>query len=432
MFLIKNLAKKIVAKILCLEARLIIKRYQPKVVGVTGSVGKTSTKDAIAKVLAVKYQVRKSEKSYNSEFGLPLTIIGAKSAWNSSLGWLEIIARGLWVAISGQKYPEWLVLEVGADRPGDIKNVVKWLPIDIGVLTRLPAVPVHIEFFKNKHQYLEEKISLVKSLTEAGWAILNFDDPVIKDLIDKLKARVISYGHTSEAKILISNEQLYYDNDQLAGLNFKLDYVGDSLPVRLSGIIGRHQIGAATAAFAVGVTQGINLVEIVEALSGVDFPPGRLRVLTGIKNTILLDDTYNASPTAMQAGLESLAEIGTIGRKVAVLADMMELGEHTVEEHRKIGSQVAGIVNELILVGLRSRFIAEGAIEAGMDKKKIHQFDEAVEAGKYLQKIIAKGDIIYFKGSQSMRMEKAVEEVMAEPEKKEKLLVRQEKEWLGR
>ncbi|KKS89482.1 MAG: UDP-N-acetylmuramoyl-tripeptide-D-alanyl-D-alanine ligase, partial [Parcubacteria group bacterium GW2011_GWC1_43_11b] len=246
MFLIKNLAKKIVAKILCLEARLIIKRYQPKVVGVTGSVGKTSTKDAIAKVLAVKYQVRKSEKSYNSEFGLPLTIIGAKSAWNSSLGWLEIIARGLWVAISGQKYPEWLVLEVGADRPGDIKNVVKWLPIDIGVLTRLPAVPVHIEFFKNKHQYLEEKTSLVKSLTEAGWAILNFDDPVIKDLTDKLKARVISYGHTSEAKILISNEQLYYDNDQLAGLNFKLDYVGDSLPVRLSGIIGRHQIGAAT------------------------------------------------------------------------------------------------------------------------------------------------------------------------------------------
>lgn len=432
LILIKDFLKKIIIAILRLEAQMVLKRYKPQIVGVTGSVGKTSTKDAIAAVLAVKYRVRASTKSYNTDFGIPLTILGCHNAWNDPFGWLEIILHGFLLLLWKHEYPEWLVLEVGADRPGDIKRITKWIKFDVGVLTRLPEIPVHIEFFKNKHQYLEEKFSLVRSISENGWVALNFDDPVIKENAERLKAHIVSYGFSTEVKTQASNEQLHYEDNKLVGLSFKVDCCGDSIPVRLNGVVGRHQIYMALAAFAVGVAQGINLIEIAEALAKMSLPPGRLRLLSGIKDTILLDDTYNASPAAMEAGLKTLAEIQTVGRKVAALADMLELGEHTIEAHRAIGRLAAGIVDELVLVGLRAKFIGEGSLEAGFDKKCIHYFDDAVLAGKFIQDLMETGDIVYLKGSQGMRMEKAVEEIMAEPALKELLLVRQDKEWQKR
>ncbi|MFA6416016.1 MAG: UDP-N-acetylmuramoyl-tripeptide--D-alanyl-D-alanine ligase [Candidatus Paceibacterota bacterium] len=432
MSIIKEFLKNIVIAILRFEARLVLKKYQPKVVGVTGSVGKTSTKDAVFAVLANKFKVRASAKSYNTDFGVPLTVLGCDNAWNDAIGWLEIMLHGLLLLAWKQDYPEWLVLEVGADRPGDIKRIVKWVKFDVGVVTRLPEVPVHIEFFKNKHQYLEEKLSLVRSLKETNWAVLNFDDSAIKEVSDHIKTQVIGYGFGTDNKIQASNVSLHYEGEKLAGLSFKINYNGDTLPIRLNGIVGQHQVYSALAAFGVGVSQGINLVDIADALSRMPLPPGRLRVLTGIKNTILLDDTYNASPAAMEAGLTTLAEIKTTGKKIAALADMLELGEHTIEAHRAIGRQVKGIVDDLVLVGLRAKFIGEGAIEAGFSEKHIHHFDDSVSAGKFIQDLMAEGDIVYLKGSQGMRMEKAVEEIMAEPEKKGELLVRQDGEWQKR
>ena len=432
MNILKTLIKETVIAILRFEARLILKKYQPKVVGVTGSVGKTSTKDAVFAVLSAKFKVRASAKSYNTDFGVPLTILGCDNAWNDPIGWLEIMLHGLLLLAWKQDYPEWLILEVGADRPGDIKRIAKWVKFDIGVLTRLPEVPVHIEFFKNKHQYLEEKFALVRSLKEDGWAILNFDDLAIKEVADHLKAQVVSYGFNSEVEVQASNVALHYEEDKLIGLSFKVDCSNNILPVRLNGIVGRHQVYSALAAFAVGVSQEINLVDIVEALSRMPLPPGRLRILDGIKNTVLLDDTYNASPAAMEAGLATVAEIKTSGKKIAALADMMELGEHTIEAHRAIGRQAAGVVSDLVLVGLRAKFIGEGAEEAGLGEDHIYYFDEAIKAGKFIQDLMEEGDLVYLKGSQSLRMEKAVEEVMAEPERKASLLCRQDKEWLKR
>jgi len=432
MNILKTLIKETVIAILRFEARLILKKYQPKVVGVTGSVGKTSTKDAVFAVLSAKFKVRASAKSYNTDFGVPLTILGCDNAWNDPIGWLEIMLHGLLLLAWKQDYPEWLILEVGADRPGDIKRIAKWVKFDIGVLTRLPEVPVHIEFFKNKHQYLEEKFALVRSLKEDGWAILNFDDLAIKEVADHLKAQVVSYGFNSEVEVQASNVALHYEEDKLIGLSFKVDCSNNILPVRLNGIVGRHQVYSALAAFAVGVSQEINLVDIVEALSRMPLPPGRLRILDGIKNTVLLDDTYNASPAAMEAGLATVAEIKTSGKKIAALADMMELGEHTIEAHRAIGRQVAGVASDLVLVGLRAKFIGEGAEEAGLGEDHIYYFDEATKAGKFIQDLMKEGDLVYLKGSQSVRMERAVEEIMAEPERKGALLCRQDKEWLKR
>src|SRR6185437_9248398 len=163
----KDFFKKIIITLLTLEAQAVIKRYKPRIVAVTGSVGKTSAKDAIYEVLVATSgaRVRKSQKSFNSELGLPLTILGRPNAWNNPLGWLQNLFDGLLLIIRHSPYPEWLVLEVGADRPGDIKSVATWLPVEVAVITRLPEVPVHVEFFSSPEEVVEEKAALIDALT---------------------------------------------------------------------------------------------------------------------------------------------------------------------------------------------------------------------------------------------------------------------------
>ena len=160
--------KKVVVWVLTREARAVLRKYNPKVVAVTGSVGKTSTKDAIFAVLATRYHVRKSEKSFNSEVGLPLTILGLENAWGNPLKWLQNMFDGLLLILFSAQYPEWLVLEVGADRPGDISSLRRWLRTEVVVITRLPEVPVHVEFFGSAQEVIEEKASLIDTLRPGG------------------------------------------------------------------------------------------------------------------------------------------------------------------------------------------------------------------------------------------------------------------------
>lgn len=432
--MIKNFFKQIVVKILEWEAKTILKKYKPKIVAVTGSVGKTSVKEAIHAVMSAKYRVRKSDKSYNSELGIPLTIINRPTAWNSISGWLENILEGLALIIFPNQYPEWLVLEVGADRPGDIRKVCKWLKPDVAVITRLPDVPVHIEFFSSKEEVIEEKMALAKAISTKGVVVMNIDDDNIRAFKEDLSAPVLTYGLGEEATVRATDAHVMYhekDNKFPDGMAYKLNYKGKSVPVRVRGALGKHHIYTTLAACAVGVSQGLNEVDIVEAISEFVTPPGRMRIIPGIKDTVIIDDTYNSSPAALEAGLETLDQISSLGRKIVALGDMLELGEHTIEAHKSVGQFLADKVDLLILVGLRSKFIAEGAIEAGFREDNILHFDNSLEAGKYLQNELGAGDIVYAKGSQSMRMEKLVEEIMLEPDQKEKLLCRQEEEWLA-
>ncbi len=433
----KKIIKTIVAAILRLEAKLILRKYRPKIIGITGSVGKTSTKEAIAAVMALKYSVRKSEKSYNSEFGIPLTIIGAKTAWGSPLGWLATIWRGLIVIFFHEDYPAWLVLEVGADRPNDIKKVTRWIKFDIAVVTRLPDIPVHIEFFPTRERVVEEKMALPLSLSARGLAILNADDPDSILYRDKIKAPIINYGISSEADYRATNQHFFYHDQEgkkmPAGVACKIEYKENSLPLRVLGTIGYHLLYPQLAAFAVGMSQEINAVEILEAIAGYLPPPGRARLLPGIKNTTIIDDTYNSSPAALEAGLLALYELETAGRKIAVIGDMMELGGYTLEAHQQAGRLASRVANIIITVGLRAKFAYEAAIEEnGFPADQIFHFDEASRAGLAIQDLLQEGDVIYLKGSQSIRLEKIVEEIMRNPDQKETLLVRQEPEWQKR
>ena len=189
----KDLFKLVVVYLLTWEAKLVLTRHKPFIIGVTGNLGKTSTKDAIYAVMKGHFHVRRSEKSLNSEFGVPLTILGMKSGWNNPFHWAKILIRGFFVAFK-KGYPTHLVLEIGADRPGDIKSIARWVKPDITVVTQFGQVPVHVEFFKDRDAVIEEKGYLVEALKSDGVFIYNRDDNDAKKLLEKTQARKVSFG----------------------------------------------------------------------------------------------------------------------------------------------------------------------------------------------------------------------------------------------
>jgi UDP-N-acetylmuramoyl-tripeptide--D-alanyl-D-alanine ligase len=427
----QEILKKIVTKIIKYEARIVLWRHGPKVVAITGSVGKTSTKDAIFECLRPFFYTRKSEKSYNSEIGLPLTILGLKNAWNNPFLWGWNILLGFMVLFKS-KYPEWLVLEVGVDHPGDMRQVAEWLKTDVVVITRFSKVPVHVEYFATPEEVSREKSLLVGTLRKDGILILNRDDEDVFLLKENAKRRNLSFGFEESSDIKASNNEFLYDSGgSLLGTIFRADFDGSSIPIRIIGSLGAGQIYSALAALAVGSALGLNAVRISEALNAYKPPAGRMRIIQGIKDSEIIDDTYNASPVATLSALRTLGEVKT-ERKIAILGDMMELGRFAADEHKNIGKLVASVADIFVAVGIRMRYAADSALSNGMPDSNVLQFDTSEEAGAYIQNIIKEGDIVLVKGSQSMRMEKVVEEIMLEPDKKAELLVRQDKEWQRR
>ncbi|MFA5029301.1 MAG: UDP-N-acetylmuramoyl-tripeptide--D-alanyl-D-alanine ligase [Patescibacteria group bacterium] len=423
--------KKIVQKILRLLARLILNKYQPEIIGITGSFGKTSTKEAIYTVLSKRFNVRENIKNYNNEIGLPLTIIGAGSGGRSVWGWVGVFAKALVLLIwKDKRYPEILVLEMAVDRVGDMKYLTDLAPCKIGVVTNIG--PVHLEFFKTLERIAKEKSVIVSQLTTNGWAILNADNDYVRQMAEETKARIMTYGILEKDTSIRASEIIISQNNQeeIAGLSFKLSYRGSTVPVFLPNILGEHLIYAALAAAAIGLVYEMNLLEISEALRLFKAPSGRMNLLVGIKQTKIIDDSYNAGPDSMLAALKVLGKINGGGRKIAVLGDMLELGDYTDEGHRQVGAEVVkNKIDILITVGERARTIAAESQRQGLDSDLIFNFSDTERAGSFLQERMEEGDLVLVKGSQGMRMEKIVKEIMAEPLRAKELLVRQEKPW---
>ncbi len=420
----KQIFKNIIVFIITLEARAVLWRHKPKIVAVTGSVGKTSTKEAIAVVLKRKYHVRKSQKSFNSEIGVPLVVLGCENAWLNPWFWFLNILKGISLILFEKDYPEWLVLEMGVERPKDMEKLVSWAKPNITVVTALAEIPSHVEFFTGTKQLVREKAKALKCLDVDDFAILNSDDDTVYDLKKLTKAHIVGFGFGEVANLRASNY-----NIGPKGINFKVDSDGTSVPVRVNNAFGRHHVYPALSALAVGKTLGLNFVDMIDSLLNYKSPPGRLKLLEGVKDSFVLDDTYNSSPIALRAALDTLKEIPA-PRKIVVLGDMLELGKYTVEAHQSMAEFIINAGVELVfLVGMRAKFIGEALIENGFRKENIFEFSNSIEASTEVEKIIQEGDLILVKGSQGVRMEKIVEEIMAHPENKERLLVRQEKEW---
>ena len=423
--------KNLLFLILKYQTRLILKKYRPLVIGITGSVGKTSTKEAIFAVLRRKFNVRENHKNYNNEVGLPLTVIGAATGNKSVFKWLNVFINACRLIIKKDSaYPKMLVLEMGADKTGDIEYLTGMAPCDIGVVTAVSKV--HLEFFGSLENVIQEKQKIVTHLKESHLAVLNSDDPNVLGMRTLTKAKVKTFGFSESADFRATDIRLSQKGGQF-GTSFKLHTNGTVLPVFLTNALGPAQVEAALAALAVASSFGINLVEIVEDLSKFKAPPGRTNLLKGIKNTMLIDDSYNASPASSLVALEILKDLPgpPINKKIAVFGEMLELGSYTETGHLEVGQKAAMAgVDLLVGVGEKARDIIRGAIQAGLAEDKTFYFDNNHDAGIFVQNKIKEGDLVLIKGSQGARMEQIVKELMAEPLKAEDLLVRQTAEWL--
>lgn len=429
-----DIIKKIVVIILTWEARLVLKRYKPRVIAVTGSVGKTTTKDAIYAALCNDVYVRKSDKSFNSEIGVPLTVLGLENGWKNPFKWISNIITGLYLVLVHTEYPQWLVLEVGADRPGDIRNTAKWLRPDIAVLTGVPETPVHVEFFDSPEAVVREKRSLAEYLRAGGKLIVNGDDMRMREVHTAFRGSSMTYGLESNNDYVGSHVEIIYENSRPTGMQFRTNHEGSSVPVTVFGALGNPRVYAALAAIAVAEVVGIDKVTAGQALGNWMPPAGRMCLIEGARGSILIDDTYNSSPAAALSALDTLHAVATTGRKIAVMGDMLELGKYSAEAHKNIGVRASQTTDMLITVGFRARAMGEAALDAGMSDINIREYEhhESDRAGLELLREIGEGDVVLVKGSQSMRMERAVFALMAHPEEAKTRLVRQDAEWLAR
>ena len=419
--------KIIIIKILNILSRKILAKYKPIVVGITGSVGKSSVKKVVCEVLKSKYKIADNKDYYKTEIGIPLAIIGIEGGGRSIAKWTRIIFSAFKMIIKKTEYPEILILEMGVDRPDDMKKMLEVVKPNIGILTNIGKFPPHTKYFKNAKHIAKEKSLLIKSLKKKDLAILNCDDKFIKDLLENTRSEIIKYGFNDDS--IVKAEEIFLGDKKwkvesgLIGMSFKISYEGTTVPFRLSHALGRGQVYTALAASAIGIHFGYNLVEISEILSNYKPLPGRMSLIKGINNALIIDDTFNSNPSSAASALETLKKLDAT-RKIVVLGDMLELGEYCESGHREIGRLVPKSSDVLFAYGKKSRIISKQAEKSGMEKDKIFYFSNIDDLIKSLKIKIKSDDVILIKGSRAMHMEKIVAAVMAEPEKAEKLLVK--------
>ncbi len=416
--------KKLVRDLLRLLAKKRLEKINPKIIGITGSVGKTSAKDAIAAVLERKFIIHKSPGGYNSDLGTLLTILEKPSGYSSMEKWIVIIFKC--IVENFQKIPPYdiLVMEMGIDYPGGMEEILEVVHPDIMIFLNVKDVHRGEGQFKNREQILEEKSKACYMVPKDGWVILNHDDLFTRQLENKLPAQVIKIGTSEGSDLRAINIEAGSE-----GLKFTLAYEGKEIPVFLKDILGECHIYIILAAIAVGFVSGLPWKTIEAGLSDFKMPNGRMLKIDGKNQSTIIDSTYNASPDAVEEALKVLSLFR--GRKIAALGSMNELGELAESAHIKIGKLAAEHADLLILVGKHAADMAEGAARGGMAKSMIHTFRTSSEAGKFLSGMLEKNDVVLAKGSQNeVRMERLVAMCMKDPLMARKLLVRQEPYWL--
>ena len=363
-------------------ARFWRRKLNLRVVGVTGSVGKSTTKEMIAEVLGTRYRTLKSPGNLNNEIGLPLTILKLGTGYERA------------------------VLEMGFYVPGEIEFLCDIAQPQIGVVTNVGTV--HAERAGSQEAIARGKSELIEALPADGVAILNFDDPWVRKMEEKAKARVFFYGLSPESDLWADQ----IEGLGLDGIRFRLHYKGETVHTRVP-MIGRHSVHTALRAAAVGLNDGLTWQEIFEGFAQ-GLAQLRLVAVRTKTGALILDDTYNASPESMLAAINLLDEMD--GRKLAVLGDMLELGPYEKQGHEMVGLRTAQVAKVLLTLGPRAHVIADAARRAGMKSANIFEFEEAEPIVDWLNKHLTSNDAVLIKGSHGLRMDRitaALEEVQS-------------------
>ena len=433
--------KKAIINILASATKRAIKREKPMIIAITGSFGKSSTKEAIAIAMGAREpgsQIRSSIKNYNNEFGVPFTVLGVHAPGKDPLKWLKVMLSAIWIGWGfGRIGANTLILEMGADHPGDLDWLVRIAPPSISVITSVAEA--HSENFGSIEEVAKEKASLVRALPKDGLAILNNDDPRVTAMRKEMECEAQYFGFSEGSDIRVEGTEVMMEEDERnhahpIGIRVALEIQQRIYELSLKGTIGRPQAWSVSCALLVARARGIELQKAIERLEkeyhGI---PGRTRIIPGIKYTTLIDDSYNAaSPKTVISAINDIAQMPIINgqRRICALGEMRELGEYSDSAHASVGEAVAkNGIDILVLCGTLSRTIADSAIQNGMDPKSVFLFEESAEAGRALQDQLVSGDIVLVKGSQGSRMEKIVRELMAEPLEAPFLLVRMDDEW---
>lgn len=427
----KKIFKFLISAMLGVSARAVVRRYQPRIVMVTGSVGKTSTKDAVAAVLETRFFVRKSKKNFNSEFGVPFTIFNTDvpEPLYNPFAWLKVLKSALVLLLLPDHYPKMLVLEVGADRPGDLARILNIAMPDAVVVTHLPEISVHVEAYASPEAVQEEEFSPAYALRAAAPLIISADDEYALKNASGTPARVISYGNATGAFAHIRDVAFYEEEGVVKGMQAHVTVDGEKGVCVVKGSVGRIQLLPVAAALATAHAFQISLAEALKGLEGYEPPPGRGRLFAGKNDSVIIDDSYNASPAAVEEALATLKAFPHAKRRVAVLGDMLELGRYSVTEHDRIGGLARDAADLVVAVGIRSRAFAAASTPAEADKVVL--FDNSRSAAAWLAKNVLPSDVVLVKGSQSIRTERVVKELLAEPADVSRL-VRQERKWRDR
>jgi len=420
----KKILKYCIVALLTLLARLVVRRYRPRIVMITGSVGKTSTKDAVASVLSNKFYVWRSEKSFNSEFGVPFTILHVEHPWYNPFAWLTLLKSAIALLILPNHYPKVVVLETGADKPGDLARILRIATPDAVVVTHLPEISVHVEAYASPEAVQEEEFSPAYALSAASPLIVPSDDTYATTHAVQTPAKLYSYGTSDTADLRISDVSFYEVEGRVEGMRAKAHSNGEAVEVVVRGSVGKTQMLPAAAALITGRAFGMSLQDSLDGLAQYEPPPGRGRILAGIHNTTIIDDSYNASPAAVLEALATLKAFPYAKRRVAVLGDMLELGRYSVMEHERIGAMALESADLIVTVGIRARAITSQNVE-------VVSYDDSTAASRALSELIREGDVILIKGSQSIRTERIVEALLADTADTSKL-VRQERVWKRR
>jgi UDP-N-acetylmuramoyl-tripeptide--D-alanyl-D-alanine ligase len=360
-------------------------QFDVRVIGITGSIGKTTTKEFVASVLAQRYRVLKSKGNLNNEIGLPLILLELDESY------------------------EYVVLEMGTYGPGEIQLLAKLARPNVGVVTNVG--PVHLERMGTIERIAQAKSELPQSLPADGVAILNGDDEWVRGMADKTQARVFTYGLCDDCDLWADE----IESHGFEGVRFRLHYdrpkgrketVYAHIP-----LLGRHSVHTALRAAAVGLVEDLSWDEILHGLRmGEQL---RLFVVPGANGATLLDDTYNSSPDSAIAALNLLHELE--GRKIAVLGDMLELGVYEIEGHRRVARRAMDVASLLVTVGEKGRLIGQEALDYGMNPDRVIQLDDNAAAIAYLQEVIQENDVVLIKGSRGMTMEQIVEALARPP-----------------
>lgn len=348
--------------------------FTPTVIGITGSVGKTSTKEVVAAVISQRLRTLKSQRSFNSDITLPATLLGLTADHQ-----VAVLEMGMWAA-------------------GEIRFLAALARPHIGIVTNVG--PSHLERLGSIEAIANAKAELPESLPPDGWCILNADDPRVAAMATRTPAHVVTYGfapHADVRAVEVISHGLY-------GIELTVVHQGEQHHLQ-TPLIGRHHAYTALAAIAAALVVGLDWEAIAAGLRD----PGerlRLRVVNGQQGVTIIDDTYNAAPLSTIAALEVLAE--TPGRRIAVLGEMLELGSATEEGHRQVGAAAARTADLLVAVGRQAQTVAAAARAAGMAEAQVIVCADNDEAIDRLRSLIQAGDCLLVKGSRGVQMETIV------------------------